>query len=576
MASSARRTACWLLFATAAAGDNYTKVSGANCYSGHGGEEIDVQPATGLSVSQCEARCDADDACACVTYWPAQKQCWMRAACVASEFLPQADMDVYVRGDLPPTPAPPAPEATVNLMTAAALGAFADEGWEGYACTFAQWTACVNGTAASECASLGASSPCRACRARRGSGNGTINCEVSGGQTIFRFPAGGVFPVTQQFALPPNTAIIGAANPTDPADKARQQTAVGSHTWFVVPRSAALCGSDPMCSDATARGPTACSGDPHTHRQGFLMASNTLLQDLSFQGADLGRAGSEGTLCGPGAIELPGCLSGNGCRDWAGADSNGRGVVRDVTVRNVRLSDAVLRADVRQMGGDCATGEALDSAGGHVPAHQVSVWVAKLPDSEAGAHENVTVDNLVSMNSRADGFNVHGAVHGLVLRDSHLENSGDDCIGVWSTGILGMAVRNVTARNCAVTAGRQSNWGSCMGTYAFQSLSVDGLRCFDPFASTAGCNDRTHYSAIHLNKAFAKDCMPRGATLRLAAVEYALAAAPGAPLARAKCAQCAPCCGQCSAAGFNQLQIEYADGSVPAGSCKQVHSGPGC
>ena len=59
---------------------------------------------------------------------------------------------------------------------------------------------------------------------------------------------------------------------------------------------------------------------------------------------------------------------------------------------------------------------ALDSSGAHVRAHQVSVWVAKLPDNERGSHSNVVVDNLVSMNSRADGFNVHGSVAGLTLQ----------------------------------------------------------------------------------------------------------------------------------------------------------------
>jgi len=29
-------------------------------------------------------------------------------------------------------------------------------------------------------------------------------------------------------------------------------------------------------------------------------------ENVNFQGADLGRAASEGVLCGPGAIELPG------------------------------------------------------------------------------------------------------------------------------------------------------------------------------------------------------------------------------------------------------------------------------
>ena len=86
-------------------------------------------------------------------------------------------------------------------------------------------------------------------------------------------------------------------------------------------------------------------------------------------------------------------------------------------VRNVRLSDAVRRADVAQMGGDCATGEALDPDGHHVRAHQVSVWVAKLPNSERKKHTNVIVDNLVSMNSRADGLNVHGAVDLASIND---------------------------------------------------------------------------------------------------------------------------------------------------------------
>jgi len=58
----------------------------------------------------------------------------------------------------------------------------------------------------------------------------------------------------------------------------------------------------------------------------------------------------------------------------------------------------------------------------------------------------VLIDNLVSMNSRADGLNVHGAVRGLLLQNSHLQNSGDDCLGIWSTGITGMRIVNVTAK----------------------------------------------------------------------------------------------------------------------------------
>ena len=55
------------------------------------------------------------------------------------------------------------------------------------------------------------------------------------------------------------------------------------------------------------------------------MSSNSTLKNVNFQGADLGRAGSEGTLCGPGAIELPGCLSGDGCASWGESHTNGNG-----------------------------------------------------------------------------------------------------------------------------------------------------------------------------------------------------------------------------------------------------------
>lgn len=249
---------------------------------------------------------------------------------------------------------------------------------------------------------------------------------------------------------------MGAANPNDPADKTRQNTDVASHTWFVVPAANTLCGDDPLCKDASSKGATACSGDPRTHRQGFLMASNSMLKNINFQGADRGRAGSEGTLCGPGAIELPGCVSGTGCPMWDAERSepnrtlqeeevasskpprassnhtNGAGVVSNVVIQNVRLSDSVRRAEIKQMAGKdngarCNRGEAFDGAGQHVRAHQVTFWAAKLPDSDRAAgrtHKNIMVENLVSMNSRADGLNVHGAVHGLTLQNSHLENSG--------------------------------------------------------------------------------------------------------------------------------------------------------
>ena len=288
--------------------------------------------------------------------------------------------------------------------------------------------------------------------------------------------------------------------------------------------------------------------------------------------ADIGRAFGEG--CIPGAIELPGCMSADGCANWDDrVSTTGSGVVDNVVIRNVRMSDAVKRSDIKQMKGNCESGEALDKNGNHVPAHQVSFWVNKLPMIELAKHSNIVVDNLVSMNCRADSFNVHGDVVDLTLQNSHFENAGDDCIGIWSAGIEDMMIRNVTTKNCAVTAGAQGNWGSCLGTYSFLTMDVDGLKCYDPFIDLDGCNPRTHYTAIHINRAFAYDCMPVGAALSLKNIEYFASAKPNVPLYRPKCGECRECCGPCGYDGFDDLDVYYLDDSVPRGSCKSVDAG---
>jgi formylglycine-generating enzyme required for sulfatase activity len=65
----------------------YTTWPSANAYAGHGGVEIDVNPAPGaLSAAQCTARCDADPKCGCVTYLASKEQCWKRARCSPTQF----------------------------------------------------------------------------------------------------------------------------------------------------------------------------------------------------------------------------------------------------------------------------------------------------------------------------------------------------------------------------------------------------------------------------------------------------------------------------------------------------------
>jgi hypothetical protein len=111
-----------------------------------------------------------------------------------------------------------------------------------------------------------------------------------------------------------------------------------------------------------------------------------------------------------------------------------------------------------------------------------------------------------------------------------------------------------------------------MGTYAFKSLSVDRLDCFDPFLNTTGCNPRTHYTAMHINSGFAQDCMPLDASLALSRITYSASVHPQTPLDRPKCGNCVSCCG-CSDAGYLNLTVHYLDNSVADGACERDNAG---
>ena len=84
---------------TPPSGSGYRRVPGKNCYAGHGStQDIDSDPAAGLSVEQCEARCSADAKCDCVTFQPGTQDCWKRAGCDDAMFADgTGTYDVYVR-----------------------------------------------------------------------------------------------------------------------------------------------------------------------------------------------------------------------------------------------------------------------------------------------------------------------------------------------------------------------------------------------------------------------------------------------------------------------------------------------
>merc|ERR1719379_242418 len=84
----------------------YTHHPGRNCYTGHGGVDIDVAGVSGMTPATCAARCDADSTCDCVTFAPASGLCWKRRACEEGGWTRDTSYDVYVKPTTP-TPAPP-------------------------------------------------------------------------------------------------------------------------------------------------------------------------------------------------------------------------------------------------------------------------------------------------------------------------------------------------------------------------------------------------------------------------------------------------------------------------------------
>lgn len=104
---------------------HYTKYVGQNCYDGHGGIEIDADPLTGLTISQCQDRCTntSDNAdiskqhqCDCVVY--SNGDCWRRALCDPTKFENDSaskPYSVYVKSGGPPPIPPKAGGALVYL-----------------------------------------------------------------------------------------------------------------------------------------------------------------------------------------------------------------------------------------------------------------------------------------------------------------------------------------------------------------------------------------------------------------------------------------------------------------------------
>lgn len=301
----------------------------------------------------------------------------------------------------------------------------------------------------------------------------------------------GIYQVNQQIWLSPNTTIIGANIPNKEFGTFTEKPDVpglsgGSlkmHTIF-----STLSGDgNPLqegftrghCNNLTQKGIDRenkwTEGDPKIDKfakLGFLLNTNTHLSNFLFQGFmsplpgpfpagnPCGRTpkyritdyynSSEkvgGGLAGGGVFELPGCIgqrysSSNteelkGCYyemwstddgdpekttiGWSTAAYNGVDgkAVNNVSISNVRVNSL-------------NENSILESTATNTKLSNVLFWSPTNVDASSGnRHSNIKLNNIVSLQTMADGINVQGTVSGFDATNIAVLNAGDDTFAVW-------------------------------------------------------------------------------------------------------------------------------------------------
>ena len=301
----------------------------------------------------------------------------------------------------------------------------------------------------------------------------------------------GIYQVNQQIWLSPNTTIIGANIPNKEFGTFTEKAGVPGlsgdslkmHTIF-----STLSGDgNPLqqgfnpeyCNNLTQKGIDRenkwTKGDPKIDKfakLGFLLNTNTHLSNFLFQGfmsplpgpfpqgGPCGRtpkyritdyynssAKVGGGLAGGGVFELPGCIgqrysSSNkeglkGCYfemwstddgvdnattiGWSTAAYNGEHgkAVNNVSISNVRVNSL-------------NENSILESTSKNTKLSNVLFWSPTNVDASSGnRHSNIKLNNIVSLQTMADGINVQGTVSGFDATNIAVLNAGDDTFAVW-------------------------------------------------------------------------------------------------------------------------------------------------
>jgi hypothetical protein len=220
---------------------------------------------------------------------------------------------------------------------------------------------------------------------------------------------------------------------------------------------------------------------------GFVLSSDVLIRDISFQGLDTIRPDDNGALCGGGAFETKGCAENDCSNDVNNGGSDGIGSV-NVTIENVRLNDYHFPRDAFLVGyavpgnNDCTTGSFTEECCFCIPndvrSSQVGFWAPMTRNPEGT--RRIRISNMVSSSTQADGINLHGRVVDAVIENTYFQNTGDDTYAVWGGDLDPEQIlfKDSVAVNPGVL---RPNWyGSCVATYGLKSVTFEGITCRAP------------------------------------------------------------------------------------------------
>lgn len=255
--------------------------------------------------------------------------------------------------------------------------------------------------------------------------------------------------IDAQYQLPPHTEIYGAGS--DPVGG----SAIVAVTWPNI--SNGICGTSAV------------------NRVGFLLGDHSYIGGLHFVGNDSLRYLDNALLCGGAAFETPGCAdtgyfshAPEKCKALTGI---GRGIINatleDITIANLTV--------------------------------QTAFYMAPTP-AGSEVSKNITVSRLVTNGTWADGVNIHGAHENILVRDSIVQNSGDDAFAVWSVGLPGASnvtfVDNLAVRPWFRPGGSKApigwrNTSECFAVYGGLSVRVLNNTCVEShLAITIFGNDK--------------------------------------------------------------------------------------